>query len=255
MAQTEQYQDLLAKIDVAKMPAHIAIIMDGNGRWAASRNLPRTAGHSAGAEALRRTVEICREIELPVLSVYAFSTENWLRPMEEVRFLMRLFIEYLHNEVALMNRQNIRLGFLGDKEGLPAPVRQALAEAQEATAANDKMLLNIAVNYGGRDEMVRALRKISAQVQRDDLSPADIDEQMIADYLDTAGQPDPDLIIRPSGESRISNFLLWQGAYAELYFTKMLWPDFTKRDLLTAVLDYQRRKRRFGKTQEQIAKD
>ena len=154
-----------------------------------------------------------------------------------------------------MNRQNIRLGFLGDKEGLPAPVRQALAEAQEATAANDKMLFNIAVNYGGRDELVRALRKISAQVQRDDLSPTDIDEQMIADYLDTAGQPDPDLIIRPSGESRISNFLLWQGAYAELYFTKMLWPDFTKRDLLTAVLDYQGRKRRFGKTQEQIAKD
>lgn len=255
MAQTEQYQDLLAKIDAAKMPAHIAIIMDGNGRWAASRNLPRTSGHSAGAEALRRTVEICREIELPVLSVYAFSTENWLRPMEEVRFLMRLFIEYLHNEVALMNRQNIRLGFLGDKEGLPAPVRQALAEAQAATAANDKMLLNIAVNYGARDELVRALRKISARAQRDELAPTDINEQLIADYLDTAGQPDPDLIIRTSGESRISNFFLWQGAYAELYFTKMLWPDFTKRDLLTAVLDYQGRKRRFGKTQEQIAKD
>ena len=255
MSQAEQYQDLLAKIDSSKMPAHIAIIMDGNGRWASARNLPRTAGHKAGAEALRRTVEICREIELPVLSVYAFSTENWLRPMEEVRFLMRLFIEYLHNEVALMNRQNIRLGFLGDRTGLPDPVRKALAEAQAATATNDKMLLNIAVNYGGRDELVRAIRKISSMIDKDKLSSTDIDEQLVADCLDTSGKPDPDLIIRPSGESRISNFLLWQSAYAELYFTKTLWPDFTKRDLLTALLDYQGRKRRFGKTQEQIAKD
>ena len=255
MALSEQYQDLLAQIDPAKMPRHIAVIMDGNGRWAKARNLPRTAGHKAGAEALRRTVEICREIELPVLSVYAFSTENWLRPLEEVRFLMRLFIEYLHNEVALMNRQQIRLGFLGDKDGLPPAVRGALDEAQAATAANKRMLLNIAVNYGGRDELTRAVRKIAAAAAHGGVVPAEISEQLIGEYLDTAHEADPDLIIRPSGELRISNFLLWQGAYAELYFTQTLWPDFTKRDLLTALLDYQGRRRRFGQTQEQISKD
>lgn len=254
MRQAEQYSDLLNSIDQAKMPAHIAIIMDGNGRWAKKRHLPRTAGHKAGAEALRRTVEICREIELPILSVYAFSTENWQRPIQEVRFLMSLLLDYLLGEVELMNRQQIRLGFLGDREGLPEEVQQALVNAQNSTAANDKMLLNIAVNYGGRDELLRASRKIAQEAQAGRLNPADIDEAAFSGYLDTAGQTDPDLLIRPSGELRISNFLLWQGAYQELYFMDKLWPDFSKRDLLEAVLAYQGRCRRFGKTEEQIIK-
>ncbi len=255
MGQQEQYQDLLIQVDQEKLPRHIAIIMDGNGRWASKRHLPRTAGHKAGAEALRRTVEICREIAIPILSVYAFSTENWQRPAEEVRFLMHLFIDYLEKETKLMNEQNIRLGFLGDKQGLPDKVRAALEQAQQATAANQQMLLNIAVNYGGRDELLRAVKAIAYDVQDGALDITAIDEQAFSAYLDTAGEFDPDLMIRPSGEQRISNFLLWQGAYEELYFTDKLWPDFSKRDLLEAIIAYQNRNRRFGKTQEQITKE
>lgn len=253
MSEQEKYADLITQLDKEKMPRHIAIIMDGNGRWAEQHHLPRTAGHKAGAEALRRTVEICREIELPILSVYAFSTENWQRPAEEVSYLMRLFIEYLRNEVKLMNKQNIRLGFLGDRSGLPANVQQALNNAQTATADNDKMILNIAVNYGGRDELVRAMRSMASDVKQGKLEISAINEQLVDSYLDTAGEADPDLLIRPSGEQRISNFLLWQGAYQELCFSGKYWPDFTKRDLLLAVLDYQSRSRRFGKTEAQIS--
>jgi len=255
MAQAEIYDDLIAKLDNQRLPAHIAIIMDGNGRWATARHLPRNAGHRAGAEALRRSVELCREIGISILTVYAFSTENWQRPNEEVGFLMRLFIQYLNNEVALMNEQNIRLGFLGDKSGLSRPVQEALDQAQEATAHNGKMLLNIAVNYGGRDEILRAVRSTAEAVKEKRISPKDIDEAVFAACLDTAGQADPDLLIRPSGEMRISNFLLWQSAYTELYFSDLLWPDFGKRDLLTAILEYQGRQRRFGKTEEQLAKE
>jgi undecaprenyl diphosphate synthase len=255
MAQGEIYDDLIAKLDMQRLPSHIAIIMDGNGRWAQSRHLPRNAGHKAGAEALRRAVELCREIGVPILTVYAFSTENWQRPAEEVGFLMRLFIQYLHNEVALMNEQEIRLGFLGDKSGLPREVQKALKDAQTATAANTKMLLNIAVNYGGRDEIIRAVRAAAEAVQNRQLTAKDIDAAVFAGYLDTVGQTDPDLLIRPSGEMRISNFLLWQSAYAEFYFSDKLWPDFGKRDLLAAILDFQGRRRRFGKTQEQISKE
>jgi undecaprenyl diphosphate synthase len=255
MAKAEQLDDLLAQLDRQKLPAHIAIIMDGNGRWAARRHLPRSAGHKAGMEALRRNVELCREIGVPILSVYAFSTENWRRPAEEVGFLMRLFIQYLEAEVALMNEQGIRLGFLGTKDALPAAVRQALEQAQAATSQNRQMLLNIAVNYGGRDELVRAARELAAQVAAGKLRPDEIDERLISAALDTAGQADPDLMIRPSGEQRLSNFLLWQGAYSELYFSERLWPDFNKRDLLAAILDYQGRSRRFGRTEQQLAKE
>ena len=252
MAPISEYADLLAKIDMERLPRHIGVIMDGNGRWAAARHLPRSAGHKAGAEALRRVTELCREIGIPVLTVYAFSTENWLRPQEEVSFLMRLFVEYLHSEVDLMNRQNIRLGFLGDESGLPPGVRQALDQARRSTAANTRMVLNLAVNYGGRDELVRAVRKIAGLVKEDKLAAEDIDSDTIAGFLDTAGQADPDLLIRPSGELRLSNFLLWQGAYAELYFSNLLWPDFGKRDMLEAIVDYQSRSRRFGKTEAQV---
>lgn len=246
MMAAEAYGDLLAQVDRQRLPRHIAVIMDGNGRWAASRSLPRSAGHKAGAEAMRRLVEICRELEIEALTVFAFSTENWRRPADEVGFLMRLLIEYLKNEVELMNRQNIRLGFLGQREGLPAEVGAALDQAMAATAANTALRLNLAINYGSRDELLRAVRSLAAEAARGELDPLEIDGQLLAARLDTAGLPEPDLLIRPSGELRISNFLLWQLAYSELYFCDQLWPDFSKRDLLTAVLDYQRRERRFG---------
>ena len=243
----EQYTDLLTQLDKARLPKHIAIIMDGNGRWAAARHLPRSSGHKAGAESLRAATELCREIGIQVLSVYAFSTENWRRPAEEVGFLMGLLIEYLHNEVALMNRQEIRLGFLGDKRGLPNRVREALDAALASTAQNQKMTLNLAINYGGRDELCRAVRTLVQDVQAGQVRLEQIDESLLSAYLDTAGCPDPDLLIRPSGELRTSNFLLYQCAYSEFWFSEKLWPDFGKRDLLQAILDYQRRERRFGK--------
>jgi len=243
----ERYDDLLAELQPDRLPKHIAIIMDGNGRWASKRFLPRSAGHKAGAEAMRRTAEICREIGIPIMTVYAFSTENWKRPAEEVGFLMELLIQYLKSEVELMNEQQIRLGFLGDMNGLPQPVQTAFREAMAATAKNDKMILNLAVNYGGRDELVRGFRKLGEQIASGALKPEDISEAMISDVLDTAGEADPDLLIRPSGEYRTSNFLVYQSAYSELWFCDKNWPDFGKRDLLQAVLDYQKRDRRFGK--------
>jgi len=243
----ERYDDLLAELKPDRLPKHIAIIMDGNGRWASKRFLPRSAGHKAGAEAMRRTAEICREIGIPIMTVYAFSTENWKRPAEEVGFLMELLIQYLKSEVELMNEQQIRLGFLGDMNGLPQPVQTAFREAMAATAKNDKMILNLAVNYGGRDELVRGFRKLGEQIASGTLKPEDISEAMISDVLDTAGEADPDLLIRPSGEYRTSNFLVYQSAYSELWFCDKNWPDFGKRDLLQAVLDYQKRDRRFGK--------
>lgn len=243
----EQYADLLNQLKKDRLPKHIAIIMDGNGRWAAARHLPRSAGHKAGAEALRAATELCREIGISVLSVYAFSTENWRRPVDEVGFLMGLLVDYLHNEVALMNRQEIRLGFLGDKRRLPIRVQEALDLALASTAQNRKMLLNLAINYGGRDELCRAVRRMVQDAQAGQISVEEIDESLLSAYLDTAGCPDPDLLIRPSGELRTSNFLLYQCAYSEFWFSDKLWPDFGKRDLLQAILEYQRRERRFGK--------
>ena len=244
---SEQYDDLIARIDLQRLPRHIAVIMDGNGRWATSRHLPRSAGHRAGMESVRRLVEICRDIRIPVVSVYAFSTENWKRPLEEVGFLMKLFIEYLHSELALLQEQNIQLGFLGKKEGLPVDVVHLLEDVMEKTASNDAMRLNLAINYGGRDELTRAMQQIAEEILHGECTPACIDETMIANHLDTKGLPDPDLLIRPSGEQRLSNFLLWQLAYSEFYYSDKMWPDFGKRDLLTAILNYQSRNRRFGK--------
>lgn len=247
----ENYQDLLQQLDKERLPRHIAIIMDGNGRWAARRHLPRSAGHKAGAEALRRATELCREIGVEVLTVYAFSTENWRRPAEEVSFLMGLLIEYLRNEVDLMNRQDIRLGFLGELSGLPDIVQKALKQALADTANNRHMTLNLAINYGGRDELCRAMRRILADAQAGLVRADSIDEQLLSSYLDTAGCPDPDLLIRPSGELRTSNFLPYQCAYSEFWFSDRMWPDFSKRDLLTAILDYQQRDRRFGRVKSQ----
>ena len=239
---SEEYADLLARIDKERLPQHIAVILDGNGRWAAQRGLPRTAGHKAGVEAVRRLAEICRELGVPCLTVYAFSTENWKRSREEVGFLMDLFVEKLYGEMAVMQKNGIRYGFIGDMEGLPPTVRRTLKQALADTAANQDMVLNLAVNYGGRDELVRAARRMAEEK----LAPEQITEASLAQHLDTAGLPELDLLIRPSGELRISNFLLWQLAYSEFVFMDKLWPDFGKRDLLQAVIEYQSRERRFG---------
>ena len=247
MVKQQPYDDLLAQLDNSCLPQHIGVIMDGNGRWAANVGQQRTFGHKAGAEALRRAVEICREIHIPVLTVFAFSTENWRRPEKEVDFLMRLLIQYLRQELPLLQEQQIRLNGLGDWSILPVSIRKLYAKAKEATAANAQMTLNLAVNYGARQEITHAAQQLASAAQAGDLLPLEINEDVFAAQLYTAGQPELDLLIRPAGERRLSNFLLWQAAYAELYFTPQLWPEFSKRDMLTAILDYQGRERRFGK--------
>jgi len=246
MAKQQPYDDLVARLDLARMPQHIGVIMDGNGRWAAARGQSRAFGHKAGVEALRRAVEVCHEIHIPVLTVFAFSTENWSRPQVEVDFLLKLLRQYLKQELSLLQEQQIRLNGLGDWSVLPAAITKLYAAAAQDTAANTAMTLNLAVNYGARQEIARAARKLAAAAQAGALDPAEIEERQLAAHLYTAGQPELDLLIRPAGEQRLSNFLLWQAAYAELYFTPVLWPDFSKRDMLSAILDYQGRERRFG---------
>ena len=246
MSKNQPYDDLLARLNSECLPQHIGVIMDGNGRWAAARGQTRAFGHKAGAEALRRAVEICREIHIPALTVFAFSTENWRRPSAEVDFLMSLLRQYLRQELPLLQEQCIRLNGLGDWSVLPAPIRKLYDEVSVATANNKEMTLNLAVNYGARQEIARAARKLAADAIDGAVMPQDIDEDMLAAHLDTADQPELDLLIRPAGEQRLSNFLLWQAAYAELYFIPQLWPDFSKRDMLMAILDYQGRERRFG---------
>jgi undecaprenyl diphosphate synthase len=238
---------LANSLDPARMPAHIAIIMDGNGRWARRRSLPRVAGHKAGMEPVRTSIETCTRLGIQALTLYAFSTENWKRPRTEVDTLWRLLRLYLSRELPDLLRNGIRFTCMGRIDQLPAPVRRELETVIEATAQNTGMRLNVAINYSGRAELVDALNTIiedaRAEGRLDDLR---VDEQAIASRLYTAGLPDPDLLIRTSGEMRISNFLLWQIAYAELYVTETLWPDFRRADLLHAILDYQKRDRRFG---------
>src|SRR5580693_7844394 len=238
---------LASTIDPTRLPTHIAIIMDGNGRWARRRNLPRVAGHKAGMDAVRSTVETCTELGIKALTLYAFSAENWKRPRAEVDTLWRLLRLYLMRELPDLLRNGIRFSCMGRMDELPAPVRQELETAIEATAHNTGMRLNVAINYSGRAELVDALNAIIEDARLEGrLRDLHIDEQSIASRLYTAGLPDPDLLIRTSGEMRISNFLLWQIAYAELYVTDTLWPDFRRADLLHAILDYQKRDRRFG---------
>lgn len=246
MTKDQAYDDLLARLDRNSMPKHIGIIMDGNGRWAKQQGKPRSYGHKVGVEALRRVTEICRTIGITSLTVYAFSTENWRRPVTEVNFLMELLGHYLKAELPLLQEQQIRLLGIGDWSALPAPIQKAYAEVAEATAGNQMMALNLAVNYGGRQEIVRVAQKLAQDVATGAVQPQDIDLECFGAALDTAGQPELDLLIRPAGEMRLSNFLLWQAAYAELWYTVTLWPDFGKRDLLNAVLDFQSRVRRFG---------
>ncbi|HTC91201.1 MAG TPA: isoprenyl transferase [Bryobacteraceae bacterium] len=238
---------LANSLDPARMPAHIAIIMDGNGRWARRRNLPRVAGHKAGMDPVRNTVETCTRLGIEALTLYAFSAENWKRPRTEVDMLWRLLRLYLSRELPDLMRNGIRFTCMGRLDQLPPRVRHELQIAIDATAGNDGMRLNVAINYSGRAELVDALNAILEDARlRGQLEDLHIDEQAIASRLYTAGLPDPDLLIRTSGEMRISNFLLWQIAYAELYVTETLWPDFRRADLLHAIVDYQKRDRRFG---------
>jgi undecaprenyl diphosphate synthase len=234
---------LARAIDSGRIPAHIAIIMDGNGRWAQQRSSPRVAGHKAGVSAVRATVETCARLGVGALTLYAFSVENWKRPRLEVDTLWRLLRVYLRSELELMTRHDIRFTAIGRLEALPAHVRAELEEVTNRTAGNRGLRLNLAINYGGRAELVDAVRKLVNDARE---SGVEVTEEAISARLYTAGLPDPDLLIRTSGEMRISNFLLWQIAYAELYVTETLWPDFNCTELLRAILDYQKRDRRFG---------
>ncbi len=238
----------LAKtVDPDRLPAHIAIIMDGNGRWARRRNMPRAAGHRAGVEPVRIAVETCSRLGLQALTLYAFSVENWKRPRAEVDMLWRLLRLYLHRELPEIMRNGVQFTCMGRLDGLPDQVRQEIEIAIDATARNQGMRLNVAINYSGRAELVDAVNAIVEDARLEGrLRDLHIDEAAIASHLYTAGLPDPDLLIRTSGEMRVSNFLLWQIAYAELYVTDTLWPDFRRADLLHAILDYQKRDRRFG---------
>ena len=238
----------LDKIDPKALPQHVGIIMDGNGRWAAKRHMPRAHGHRSAVKAVRSSVEAAAELGLNVLTLFAFSTENWQRPKKEVSALMELFYEFLEKELHTMLENNVRFQLIGDRDKLPDFLQDRLSNALNSTSENTGLLLNLALNYGGRDEISRAVRKISASVKKGELQPENIDEALISANTYTAGLPDPDLIIRTSGELRLSNFLIWQAAYAEFYFTEVLWPDFNKEDLHKALLEYQNRKRRMGRT-------
>ena len=238
------------KTKMTNIPVHVAIIMDGNGRWAKDRGLVRSAGHRAGMERVRDAVEACLEAGVKYLTLYAFSTENWRRPSEEVNFLMQLFMESLTNEVAKLNQNGVRIRFIGGREKLDPALSRLINESEELTQNNQALTLNIAVNYGGRAELVQVVREISQKVMDGNLTLEQITEAEIATHLFTAGQPDPDLLIKPGGEFRISNFLIWQMAYTEFYFTKLYWPDFGKTEMFKAFDDYGRRERRFGKVGE-----
>lgn len=237
------------------LPRHLAIIMDGNGRWAQERNLDRIEGHRAGAESVRTVVRCCRRIGIPILTLYAFSKENWQRPKREVNALWRLLARYLRSELNEMLGNGIRLNTLGDIDELPPSVSGLLHETMEKTSDNRQMILNLALNYSGRNEIVRAARQVAAACVAGEMSPEELDEATFSRHLYTEGMPDPDLLIRTSGEERISNFLLWQIAYTELYVSPVYWPDFREPQLMEALADFQRRERRFGKISEQLTKE
>jgi undecaprenyl diphosphate synthase len=228
------------------IPTHVAIIMDGNGRWARSRGLPRQAGHRAGAENLRRIVRACVEFDVKILTIYAFSTENWGRPESEVRGLMRIFARVLDQELEELHRQGVCLHHLGDLSGINPSLQKKVQHALELTKDNDRLILNVAFNYGGRAEIIHAVREMLA----DGIKPEELNDELFSSYLFTAGLPDPDLVIRTSGELRISNFLIWQAAYAEYYPTPAYWPDFGREELYEAIVAYNQRERRFGLVEE-----
>jgi undecaprenyl diphosphate synthase len=237
---------LATQLDPGRLPRHVAIIMDGNGRWAKQRNYPRILGHKAGIQSVRRVVEAAAQLGIEILTLYAFSVENWKRPRPEVEGLWRLLKYYLRREVPNLTQNNVRLGTLGRIEALPISAQRELEISVERLSKNTGMLLNLAINYGGRTELVDAVNSILRDPQLRRLDSLEVTEEILERHLYTAGSPDPDLLIRTSGEMRVSNFLLWQIAYAELYVTETLWPDFGRTELLQAVLEYQSRDRRFG---------
>ena len=247
--------DILSQINTHKLPNHIAIIMDGNGRWAKRKGLARVFGHRNGVRAVRKTVEAASEIGLGVLTLYAFSTENWNRPKKEVDALMNLLISSLKKELATFQKNDIKLQTIGQTKNLPLNAQKKLQEVIDKTKNNKSMILNLALSYGSREEIVNTFKNISKKIVNKELSIEEIDEKIINNHLYTFTLPDVDFLIRTSGEKRLSNFLLWQLAYAELYFTEVLWPDFTKEDFFEAILNYQKRERRFGKISEQIETD
>jgi undecaprenyl diphosphate synthase len=244
--------DLLMKIDKGKLPRHIAIVMDGNGRWAQRRFLPRNAGHRAGVMAVDDVVTTARKLGVSCLTLYALSTENWSRPRQEIRALMGILRIYLRKELKRMVRENIRFNTIGRMHDLPESVQDLLIETMAQTSQNDGMIFTLALSYGSRTEIIDAVKHVIHTVQRGELSPEEITAEVFGAYLYTAGLPDPDLLIRTGGERRLSNFLLWQTPYTELYFTELLWPDFRGDDLLRSIIDYQQRERRFGMTHEQV---
>jgi len=242
----------LEDIDKEKLPKHVAVIMDGNGRWAKQRGKLRIFGHENGVEAVRDTVESCAKLQMEYLTLYAFSTENWNRPKREVETLMKLLVSSLRKELKTLNKNNIKLSTIGDINSLPSKAQKELAEVVSKTAGNTGMILTLALSYGSREEIKTAVKEISIKVKNSIIAPENIDQTVINDHLYTHFLPDVDLLIRTSGEQRISNFLLWQIAYAELYFIDVFWPDFREHHLVEAILSYQNRERRFGKTSEQL---
>lgn len=234
------------------LPRHLAVIMDGNGRWAARHGKPRLAGHRAGVRAARDCVEACAQAGIQTLTLFAFSSENWRRPAEEVNGLMRLFVEVLQREVDSLHENGIRLRFIGDRVHLPEILQKRMADAETLTARNQRMALLLAIGYGGRWDIARAARRVAEKVQRGELKPADIDDQLLGRHLSLAGFPEPDLMIRTGGEARISNFLLWDLAYSEIFFTQTLWPDFSLADLEAGLSFFASRERRFGRTTAQL---
>ena len=244
--------DLLEQIDRDKLPQHVAIIMDGNGRWAKKQGLLRAAGHKRGTAGVKQAVEGCAELGIPYLTLYAFSTENWNRPKKEVDTLMNLLVSSLKKEIQTLQDNDVSLHTIGNINTLPSKAQKELKEVIEKTKTNKRLRVTLALSYGGREEILKSLQEISVKVKNNIISPAEIDESLINNHLYTHDMPDVDLLIRTSGEQRVSNFLLWQIAYAEFYFTPVLWPDFKKEHLHDAIHNYQKRERRFGKTSEQI---
>lgn len=234
-------------LDMSRIPKHIAIIMDGNGRWAKEHNLPRALGHKAGVETIRKIVKQCNALGVKYLTLYAFSTENWNRPMKEIDSLMKLLVEYLKNEFEELNSNDVVINSIGNIAKLPQVCRVELDNAYKKTKNNKGLILNLALNYGGRNEIVDAVKEISLDLMSKRVSKDEITEELLSKYMYTRGMPDPDLIIRPSGELRLSNFLLWQSAYSEFWFSDINWPDFDEKQLIHAIGDYQKRDRRFGK--------
>ena len=245
---------LLKELDLAQMPRHIAVIMDGNGRWAKKNSLPRIQGHWEGVKTVDRTVSLCRKLDIEALTLYSFSDENWSRPLIEINTLMKILDHYLNKELERMKNENIRFHTIGQLEDLPPEIQKLISHTKDYTKDCDGMTLTLALSYGGRQEILKSVQQIADKVRTGELRVEDIDYSVFEKFLQTKSLPDPDLLIRTSGEMRISNFLLYQIAYTELHYTKVLWPEFKEEDLLHAIIDFQKRERRFGMTQEQIIK-